>query len=171
MPEIREVLSCPHCGLVQFRTQKSSCRRCHHPLDDHSFQLPTCPVPNSVPSTNSMSNHWVEGVSIVGKRVREIRKEKALSQSALASRMKVPRTYLSKVETCKVVPTVGTLCRIATALCVDLHHLLCSPEILEVFEDEFLEEIASLVPSLTPQQRAVILRAARDAELRRTRFA
>jgi transcriptional regulator with XRE-family HTH domain len=80
--------------------------------------------------------------------------------------MKVPRTYLSKVETCKVAPTVGTLCRIASALNVDMHHLLCSREFLELTKDEFLEEIAPLVLSLTPQQRAVIVRAARDAALR-----
>lgn len=28
MSETREVLSCPHCGLVQFRTRNSRCRRC-----------------------------------------------------------------------------------------------------------------------------------------------
>ena len=166
MSETREVLSCPHCRLVQFRTQNSACRRCYHPLDDH-FQHPVCPVPCSIQSTTLIANHRLEAVQIVGKRVREIRKEQALSQSDLARRMKVPRTYLSKVETCKVVPTVGTLRRIASALNVDVHHLLYSREFLEVSQDEFLGEIAPLVSLLTPQQRAVILRAVRDAALRR----
>jgi len=31
--QVREVLPCPHCGLVQFRTRNSLCRRCHRPLD------------------------------------------------------------------------------------------------------------------------------------------
>jgi transcriptional regulator with XRE-family HTH domain len=166
MSEIREVLSCPHCGLVQFRTQNSACRRCHHPLDD-TFQVPICPAPNSIQSAIPIASHRSKAVQIVGKRVREIRKLQALSQRDLARRMNVPRTYLSKVENCKVVPTVGTLCRMAAALGVDVCHLLYSREFLEMSEDELLKEIAPLVPSLTPEQRAVILRAARDAAVRR----
>jgi transcriptional regulator with XRE-family HTH domain len=135
-------------------------------LDDTS-QVPVSPTPNSIQSTILVASHRSEAVQIVGKRVREIRKLQALSQRDLAHRMNVPRTYLSKVETCKVVPTVGTLCRIASALSVDMHHLLYSREFLELTQDEFLEEIAPLVPSLTPPQRAVILRAARDAAFRR----
>jgi transcriptional regulator with XRE-family HTH domain len=134
---------------------------------DDTFQVPICSAPNSIESTSRIASHRSEAVQIVGKRVREIRKLQALSQGDLASRMNVPRTYLSKVETCKVVPTVGTLRRIAAALGVDVCHLLYSREFLELTQDEFFEEIAPLVPSLTPQQRAVILRAARDAALRR----
>ena len=114
-----------------------------------------------------IASHRSEAVQIVGKRVREIRKLQALSQRDLARRMNVPRTYLSKVENCKVVPTVGTMCRIASALSVDVCHLLYSREFLQVTEGEFLEEIVPLLRSLTSQQRAVILRAARDAALRR----
>jgi transcriptional regulator with XRE-family HTH domain len=114
-----------------------------------------------------MASRRSKAVKIVGKRIREIRKLQALSQRDLARRMNVPRTYLSKVENCKVLPTVGTLYRMAAALGVDVCHLLYSREFLEMSEDELLKEVTPLVPSLTPQQRAVILRAARDVALRR----
>ena len=104
---------------------------------------------------------------IVGRRVREIRRIQALSQRELAHRLNVPRTYLSKVENCKVLPTVGTLCRLAGALGVQVHHLLLSRDVLELSQDLFLIEISHMIKLLTPEQRAVILRTVRDMALRR----
>jgi transcriptional regulator with XRE-family HTH domain len=108
---------------------------------------------------------------IVGRRVRQIRKMQALSQMDLAHRLNVPRTYLSKVETCKVLPTIGTLYRLAGALRVEVHQLLLSSEALELSQDSFLVEIASMIDSLAPEQKAVILRAVRDISIRRKQAA
>ena len=104
-------------------------------------------------------------------RVREIRKMQALSQRELARLLNVPRTYLSKVETCKVLLTIGMLYRLAGALSVEVPLLLLSREALELSQDPFLGEIASMIHSLAPEQRAVILRAVRDMTVRRTRAA
>ena len=41
----REVVKCDHCDLVQFRTNKSACRRCHKSL---VAELPK-PEPSVVP--------------------------------------------------------------------------------------------------------------------------
>jgi len=90
----------------------------------------------------------------------------ALSQRELARRLNVPRTYLSKGETCKVLPTIGTLYRLAGALRVEVHHLLLSREALELSQDPFLVEIASTIHSLAPEQRSVLLRAVRDIAIR-----
>ena len=166
MLETREVLSCPHCGLVQFRTRNSRCRRCQWSLDDrpeHSI----CPVPDPVRSTTTAIENRLGITQIVGRRVREIRKMQALSQREVAGHLNVPRTYLSKVETCKVLPTIGTLHRLACALRVEVHHLLLSREALEVSQDPFLMEIASMIHSLAPEQRAVMLRAVREMAIRR----
>lgn len=112
-----------------------------------------------------------EMAQMVGRRVREIRRMQALSQRELAERLDVPRTYLSKVETCKVLPTIGTLHRLAGALSVQVHHLLLSGEAVESSEDPFLVEIAPMIQSLTPEQKAAILRAVRDIALRRNHAA
>jgi transcriptional regulator with XRE-family HTH domain len=170
MSETREVLSCPHCGLVQFRTRNSRCRRCQRSLDDR-LEHSICPFPDPVNSTTTAIENWLGITQIVGRRVREIRKMQALSQRELAGRLNVPRTYLSKVETCKVLPTIGTLHRLAGDLSVEVHHLLLSREALELSQDPFLIEIASMIHSLAPEQRAVILRAARDIAIRRNQAA
>ena len=165
MSEAREVLSCPHCGLVQFRTRNSRCRRCHRPLDDQ-LEHSACPVPILVNSTMAAVDNRSRMAQIVGKRVREFRRTQALSQREMARRLNVPRTYLSKVENCKVLPTVGTLYRLADALGVQVHHLLLSRDAVESSQDPFLVEIAPMIQSLTMEQKAVILRAARDLALR-----
>ncbi len=51
---------------------------------------------------------------VAGRRqVREIRRARHLSQRQLASRMQVPRTYISKIENGKAIPTLGSLERLA----------------------------------------------------------
>jgi len=165
MAETREVLSCPHCGLVQFRTRNSRCRRCQRLLDNR-LEHSICPVLDPIASTTTGIEKRLVITQILGRRVREIRKTQALSQRELARRLNVPRTYLSKVETCKVLPTIGTLYRLAGALRVEVHHMLLSREALELSQDPFLVEIASTIHSLAPEQRAVILRAVRDIAIR-----
>ena len=165
MSKTREVISCPHCGLVQFRTRNSRCRRCQRPVDDQ-LEDSACPVPFPVNSTMAAVDNRLEMAQIIGRRVREIRRNQALSQRELAQRLNVPRTYLSKVETGKVLPTIATLSRLAGVLGVEVHQLLFPREALELSQDSFLLEIASMIQSLTPEQRAVILRATRDMALR-----
>jgi transcriptional regulator with XRE-family HTH domain len=170
MAETREVLSCPHCGLVQFRTRNSRCRRCQRSLDDrleHSIR----PVPDPVSTTTTAIENRSSITQMVGRRVREIRKMQALSQRELAGRLNVPRTYLSKVETSKVLPTIRTLHRLAGALSVEVHHLLLPRETLELSQDPFLIEIASMIHSFAPEQRAVILRAVRAKAIQRNQAA
>jgi transcriptional regulator with XRE-family HTH domain len=62
------------------------------------------------------------GLQVAGQ-VREIRKARHLSQRQLAGRMQVPRTYISKIENGKAIPTLGSLERLASALEVDVCHL------------------------------------------------
>jgi DNA-binding XRE family transcriptional regulator len=52
----------------------------------------------------------------IGDRIRELRKEKELSQEALANIAEVDRTYMTKVETGKRNVTVKILEKIIVAL-------------------------------------------------------
>jgi len=168
--EIREVLPCPHCRLIQFRTRNSLCRRCHKPLDlgEERCVSPDPPLPT--PGVAAEDNRS-EIVNHLGTRVREVRRMHGLSQSKLAQRMKVPRTYISKVEMSRTVPTIATLYRMASALEIEVHHLLCDAwlqrrELEAISHDPFLREVAQFVDKLNPQQRAVILRVVRAAGAR-----
>jgi len=55
----------------------------------------------------------------IGERIREMRKEKSLSQEALANIAEVDRTYMTKVETGKRNVTVKILEKIIIALDTD----------------------------------------------------
>ncbi len=164
----REVLACFHCRLVQFRTRTSLCRRCQKPLDGavrNTAQVEAASIPSGPQVMNML-----DPVKNLGIRVRDFRKERGLPQRVLASRMNVPRTYISKVEMGRVAPTLATLWRIATALEVTVIDLLSDEaarirddETTRILEDPFLAGIAQVADRLNAVQRALILRAVRDA--------
>jgi transcriptional regulator with XRE-family HTH domain len=161
--ETREVVRCEHCTLVQYRTSNSLCRRCHKPLDiEEPIILGPQPVP--APSAHSSGD---AGLHVAGQ-VREIRKARHLSQRQLASRMQVPRTYISKIENGKAIPTLGSLERLADALEVEVSRLVRDArsrreeEIAAILADPFLAEIATLLPRLDSLQRTLFYGSLRD---------
>ena len=116
------------------------------------------------------------GLQVAGQ-VREIRRARHLSQRQLASRMQVPRTYISKIENGKAIPTLGSLERLAQALEVEVSQLVRDTrsrreeEVAAIFADPFLAEVASLLPQLEALQRTLFLGAVRDAAAGRRRTA
>lgn len=113
----------------------------------------------------------------VAAQVREIRRARHLSQRQLAGRMLVPRTYISKIENGKAIPTLGSLERLAAALEVDVCQLvrdarsLREEEVAAILSDPFLAEIAALLPSLDSLHRTLLYGAVRDAAIGRRRTA
>ena len=170
--DTREVVRCESCRLMQYRTSNSLCRRCHKPLD---IEEPVHLAPQLVSSQPAPSSQ--EAGAQVAQQVRDIRKARHLSQRQLAGRMQVPRTYISKIENGKAIPTLGSLERLAAALQVDLCQLVRDSrsrrdeEVAAILADPFLAEIAALLPQLPPTQRTLIYGAVRDAATGRRRTA
>lgn len=170
--ETREVVRCEYCRLMQYRTSNSLCRRCHHPLD---IEEPAHLTPQLV--TSSISQPAEDAGSQVAVQVRDIRRARHLSQRQLAGRMQVPRTYISKIENGKAIPTLGSLERLAAALEVDVSKLVrdarsCrEEEVAAIFADPFLAEVAELLPQLDSLKRTLFLGAVRDAASGRRRTA
>jgi transcriptional regulator with XRE-family HTH domain len=168
--EAREVLRCEHCGLVQFRTSNSMCRRCHKPLE---IEEPEALVP---PFSHDAPDCEEEGIQ-VARAVRNIRRERRLSQRQLAGRMQVPRTYISKIENGKAVPTLSSLERLAQALEVDICALLRDArsrryeETTAILADPFLKEIAPYVSRMDAYQRSIFLNQVRDMAMGRRKTA
>jgi transcriptional regulator with XRE-family HTH domain len=161
--ETREVVRCEHCTLVQYRTSNSLCRKCHRPLDiEEPFPLGPQVVPG--PSPHSAADAGLH----VAAQVRDIRKARHLSQRQLASRMQVPRTYISKIENGKAIPTLGSLQRLAEALEVDVSQLVRDArsrreeEVTAILADPFLAEVAALLPRLDSLQKTLFYGAVRD---------
>jgi transcriptional regulator with XRE-family HTH domain len=170
--EAREVLRCDHCSLVQFRTTTSLCRRCHKPLE---IEEPEVATPHLV-QAGETARVDEEGIQ-VARAVREIRRGRGLSQRQLAGRMQVPRTYISKIENAKAMPTLSSLQRLATALEIDICDLLRDgrsrrqTEALALMADPFLAELAPLVAQLDALQRSLFLNQVRDMATGRRRMA
>jgi transcriptional regulator with XRE-family HTH domain len=162
--ETREVVRCEFCRLMQYRTSNSLCRRCHKPLD---IEEPVPLAPQLVTSPQAPAS--AEAGAQVAHQVRDIRRARHLSQRQLAGRMQVPRTYISKIENGKAIPTLGSLARLAAALEVDLCQLVRDArsrreeEVAAILADPFLAEVAALLPHLEPMQRTLFYGAVRDA--------
>jgi transcriptional regulator with XRE-family HTH domain len=91
--------------------------------------------------------------------------------------MQVPRTYISKIENGKAIPTLSSLERLAAALGVDVRQLvrdtrsLRDDEVASIVSDPLLAEIAALLPYLDPLHRSPVFGAARDMAIGRRRTA
>jgi transcriptional regulator with XRE-family HTH domain len=91
--------------------------------------------------------------------------------------MQVPRTYISKIENAKAMPTLSSLERLATALEVDICALLrdarsrAQAETMAIMSDPFLAEIAVLTSQLDSFQRSMFLNHVREMASGRRRTA
>ncbi len=71
-----------------------------------------------------MLSDTVNSKAIVGETIRELRRQRALSQDELAARCGIYRTYLSRIETGEANPTLIVLVALAGALMVTPAELL-----------------------------------------------
>ena len=170
--ETREVVRCEYCRLMQYRTVNSLCRKCHKALD---IEEPVVLAPQLV--TSPPVADCEEAGMQVAHQVRELRRARHLSQRQLAGRMQVPRTYISKIENGKAIPTLGSLERLALALGVEVRHLVRDArsrrdeEVSAILGDPFLAEVATLLPHLDSLHRTLFIGAVRDSAMGRRRTA
>jgi transcriptional regulator with XRE-family HTH domain len=152
--------------LVQFRTMSGSCRKCRTPLDEEPEPEPTPIVAPPPTAPEPRSGHLQVATSI-----RALRQRANLSQRQLALRMKVPRTYVSKIENEKATPTLSSLERLANALEVTVPELLaggCSREreIRDLMADEFIAEMVPYITQLNGMQWSSLLTQMREMATR-----
>lgn len=127
--------------LVQFRTMSDNCRRC-------AYSLPPVPRLDAAPKNGRLTlipqNGSGAGFSpdrhpqmdstqprgkttrelTIGRKLRELREQRHLTQQDMACRAGVPRTYISRIENARLLPGPLMLGRIATALDVAILELL-----------------------------------------------
>lgn len=169
--EQREVLRCDHCELVQFRRAVPTCVRCKRSLEVKA------PEPVPAPLTLVPAAPAPEGNLQVATAVRDLRHVRCLSQRQLAARMNVPRTYISKIENGKAMPTLSSLQRLATALGTDISTLLRDSshrhvdETAVLMNDPFIAEIAHFALQLDSLQRSIFLNHVRELAAGRRRTA
>ena len=157
----REVIRCKICGLVQYRTRTGNCRRCVHALPQRmEYLIPQEPPQEQVePETIASKFANQETVENIGQRIRQLRESRGMTQSQLQSRSKVSRSYLSRIESGQMTPSLGTLEKISEALSVGLNRFFIPESDGEaLLEDPFIQGLRPFLRQLDWEQWQSILK-------------
>jgi len=158
----REVIRCGVCGLVQYRTRTDNCRRCLRLLPPKvTFVIPT-PSPEGTASADSkLADDWPnqDTVENIGQRIRQLRESRGMTQSQLQGRSRVSRSYLSRIESGQMTPSLGTLEKIAEALGVGLNRFFVPESTGQtLLEDPFIQGLRPFLHQLDWAQWQSILK-------------
>ncbi|MFB3915724.1 MAG: helix-turn-helix domain-containing protein [Terriglobales bacterium] len=144
------------------------CRRCRTSLDPEE---PEAVAPEPAPAAATEQGPGLQ----VAAAIRTLRQRHRLSQRQLAQRMRVPRTYVSKIENEKATPTLSSLERLARALKVSIPELLNGgnyrDSISELLADNFIAELVPYLPQLNGMQWQSVMAQMRDMTLHTRRSA
>ena len=159
----RDVIRCITCGMVQYRTRSGNCRRCLHLLPPEvKFFIPPPPEPQELPGDDrQLFEKWPnrETVENIGKRIRQLRESRGITQSQLQARSRVSRSYLSRIESGQMTPSLGTLEKLSEALGVGLNRFFV-PELNgeALLEDPFIQGLRPFLRQLDWEQWQSILK-------------
>ncbi len=158
----REVVRCKMCGLVQYRTRTGNCRRCVRLLPPKLEYLIPPPAPQELPGDDrQLFEKWPnrETVENIGQRIRQLRESRGMTQSQLQARSRVSRSYLSRIESGQMTPSLGTLEKISEALGVGLNRFFIPESNGEtLFEDPFIQGLRPFLRQLDWEQWQSILK-------------
>jgi transcriptional regulator with XRE-family HTH domain/ribosomal protein S14 len=157
----RDVIRCQLCGLVQYRTRTGFCRRCLRLLPPLLAVTLPAPEPPQEEAIEPQGASWpnLQTVERIGDRVRQLREWRGMTQSQLQSRSKVSRSYLSRIESGQMTPSLGTLEKISEALGVGLSRFFVPESQGElVLEDPFIQNLRPFLRQLDVMQWQSILK-------------
>lgn len=91
---------------------------------------------------------------IIGRRVKEFRLQKRMSQADLAEQVNMSVSYLSRIETAKKRVSLESLVRIADVLGVTVDNLLTGNQSND--QAEYQTDLARLIEDCTSYEKRVI---------------
>ena len=158
----RDVIRCITCGMVQYRTRSGNCRRCLHLLTPKMDFLIPPPEPQELPGDDrQLFEKWPnrETVENIGQRIRQLRESRGMTQSQLQARSLVSRSYLSRIESGQMTPSLGTLEKLSEALGIGLNRFFV-PELNgeALLEDPFIQGLRPFLRQLDWEQWQSILK-------------
>jgi transcriptional regulator with XRE-family HTH domain len=158
----RDVIRCMTCGMVQYRTRNGNCRRCLHLLTPKIEFLIPPPKLRELPGDDRQPfekwpNH--EMVENIGQRIRQLRESRGMTQTQLQARSRVSRSYLSRIESGQMTPSLGTLEKISEPLGVGLNRFFVPETNAEtLLEDPFIQGLRPFLRQLDWEQWESILK-------------
>jgi transcriptional regulator with XRE-family HTH domain len=158
----RDVIRCVTCGMVQYRTRSGNCRRCVHLLTPKvEFLIPPLEPQEPVGDDRQPFEKWPnhETVENIGQRIRQLRESCGMTQTQLQKCSRVSRSYLSRIESGQMTPSLGTLEKISEALRVGLNRFFVPESNGEaLLEDPFIQGLRPFLRQLDWEQWQSILK-------------
>lgn len=158
----REVIRCKMCGLVQYRTRTDQCRRCLRLLPAKLDFLAAQTQQEELPGDDrQLFEAWPNRATVenIGQRIRQLRESRGMTQSQLQARSRVSRSYLSRIESGQMTPSLGTLEKISEALSVGLNRFFIPESNGEaLMEDPFIQGLRPYLKQLDWMQWQSILK-------------
>ena len=158
----RDVIRCITCGMVQYRTRNGNCRRCLHLLAPKvAFLIPPPALQEPLGDDRQPFEKWPnrETVENIGQRIRQLRESRGMTQSRLQAHSRVSRSYLSRIESGQMTPSIGTLEKISEAFGVGLNRFFVPETNGEtLLEDPFIQGLRPFLRQLDWEQWQSILK-------------
>jgi DNA-binding XRE family transcriptional regulator len=111
--DTKAVIRCKKCQLNQFMTRQGNCRRCRRPL---LCEDPPVIVPEFHPDQSAQSAGPARPSIDMATAIWLLRSARGMSQRDMAKKMGIARTYISKLEGNRCVPSPPQIRRIAGIL-------------------------------------------------------
>ena len=99
---------------------------------------------------------------LIGKRVKEVRTEKGISQADLAERCKTSAQYLSQIENGRKQASLQTLVSVAEVLGVSLNELLSGNQVNN--PAEYQRDVLQIFEGCSSYEKRVIFELLRSAK-------
>ena len=106
-------IRCAACGLVQFSTFSTICKRCRRSL---GIRYATLTLP---PRNLDKENSSEACTRAFGRIMRGLRLERGMTQAECAIHLQTSRSHLSRLESGRLSPSFSMLLRAARAFAVD----------------------------------------------------
>jgi transcriptional regulator with XRE-family HTH domain len=159
---VREVIHCTTCGLVQYRTSQGHCRRCQR-LVPRKLEFP---IPFGKKQEQRRDNRPLfkkrpnlETVKNIGQRILQLRESRGLTHGQLCALSRVSRSYISRIESGQMTPSLATLERISEALGISLNRCFVPMSDSEaLLEDPFIRGVRHFLRQLDWEQWQSILK-------------
>lgn len=100
--------------------------------------------------------------AVFGRRVKNLRTGKKMSQEKLAEASGLHSTYIGQIERGEKSPTLESICKIAAGLNTSLGELFKNMDAAEAEEESYADKIYNAVLSLPPSKQKKIYRIIED---------
>ncbi len=102
-----------------------------------------------------------DGMTSIGKRIRELREKRGLSQRDIERATGMAAAYISRVENGYTTPSLDSVQRFSAALAVPLHEMFRDGEPSKA-KDPIAEMMAGYLRRMKPTDRESLLKLARS---------